>query len=191
MLFDGWQSVERIVFLAACTYIGLVAALRLLGEQALAKMSAYNLIITVALGSIVAAIPLSKDVTLVDGAAVLAVYLGLQAVTRWATRRWPRAERMVKTRPQVVLWDGQLVHRHMQAAQVTEAEVRAAARMAGYASLPSLLAIVLENDGTWSVVPRTDDGDLSAFEGLELPSPEPARGTRTARTRGRSSSQPV
>jgi hypothetical protein len=40
-------------------------------------------------------------------------------------------------------------------------------------------------------VPRTDDGDLSAFEGLELPSPEPARGTRTARTRGRSSSQPV
>jgi uncharacterized membrane protein YcaP (DUF421 family) len=191
MLFDGWQSVERIVFLAACTYIGLVAALRLLGEQALAKMSAYDLIITVALGSIVAAIPLSKDVTLVDGAAVLAVYLGLQAVTRWATRRWPRAERMVKTRPQVVLGDGQLVHRHMQAAQVTEAEVRAAARMAGYASLPSLLAIVLENDGTWSVVPRTDDGDLSAFEGLELPSPEPARGTRTARTRGRSSSQPV
>jgi hypothetical protein len=63
--------------------------------------------------------------------------------------------------------------------------------MAGYASLPSLLAIVLENDGTWSVVPRTDDGDLSAFEGLELPSPEPARGTRTARARGRSSSQPV
>lgn len=189
MFFDGWQSVERIVFLAACTYIGLVAALRLLGEQALAKMSAYDLIITVALGSIVATIPLSEDVTLVDGAAVVAVYLALQAVTRWATKRWRRAERMVKTRPQVVLWEGRLVRHHMQAAEVTEAEVRAAARMAGYASLPQLLAIVLENDGTWSVVPRTDDGDRSAFEGLELPSAEPTRPTRAARSRSRSSSQ--
>jgi uncharacterized membrane protein YcaP (DUF421 family) len=191
MLFDGWQSVERIVFLAACTYIALVAALRLLGEQALAKMSAYDLIITVALGSIVATIPLSKDVTLVDGAAVLAVYLALQAVTRWATRRWARAERLIKTRPQVVLWHGRLVDRHMQAAQVTEAEVRAAARMAGYASLPSLLAIVLENDGTWSVIPRTDDGDLSAFEGLELPPAEPAPEKGAARVRRKASSQPV
>ena len=185
MFFDGWQSVGRIVLLAACTYIGLVAALRLLGEQALAKMSAYDLIITVALGSIVASIPLSKDVTLADGAAVLAVYLTLQALTRWATRRWPRAERTVKTRPQVMLWDGELVEPHLQAAQITEAEVRAAARLAGYASLRNLLAIVLENDGAWSVVPRTDDGDLSAFERLELPYPEPRRPNRAARSRSR------
>jgi uncharacterized membrane protein YcaP (DUF421 family) len=189
MFFDGWHSVERIVLLSAVTYIGLVAALRLIGEQALAKMSAYDLIITVALGSIVASIPLSKDVTLADGAAVVAVYLGLQAVTRWATARWRWAERAVKTQPQIVLWDGTLVTEHMRAAQVTEMEVRAAARMAGYASLAGLLAIVLENDGTWSVVPRTDTADLSAFEGLERPPAAPRSGAPGARLRGKAASE--
>lgn len=191
MFFAGWESIGRIVLLAACTYVGLVAALRLLGEQALAKMSAYDLIITIALGSIIASIPLSKDVTLADGAAVLATYLGLQAVTRWGTQRWAKVERAVKTSPRVVLWDGQLVPNQIRAAQVTEAEIRAAARMAGYASLDHLLAVVLENDGSWSVVPRTDGGDLSAFEGLELPTREPRRGTRAARSRDRPKSQPL
>lgn len=173
LFFAGWESIGRIVLLAACTYVGLVAALRLLGEQALAKMSAYDLIITIALGSIVAAIPLSKDVTLTDGAAVLATYLGLQAMTRWGTQRWREVERAVKTKPRVVLWDGELVPRQIRLAQVTEAEIRSAARMAGYASLGDLLAIVLENDGSWSVVPRSDRGDLSAFIGLDVPEHEP------------------
>lgn len=187
MFFAGWESIGRIVLLAACTYIGLVAALRLLGEQALAKMSAYDLIITIALGSIVASIPLSKDVTLADGAAVLATYLGLQALTRWGTQRWFEVERAVKTRPRVVLWEGELVPRQVRLAQVTDAEIRSAARMAGYASLNELLAVVLENDGSWSVVPRSDSGDLSAFDGLEVPNREPRRPRQAARTRGQSS----
>jgi uncharacterized membrane protein YcaP (DUF421 family) len=169
VFFAGWESIGRIVLLAACTYVGLVAGLRLLGEQALAKMSAYDLVITIALGSIVASIPLSKDVSLADGAAVVATYLGLQAITRWGTQRWHEVERAVKTSPRVVLWDGELVPKQVKAAQVTEAEIRAAARMAGHASLDHLLAIVLENDGSWSVVPQTDGRALSAFEGLELP----------------------
>jgi hypothetical protein len=54
MFFDGWDSVARIVVLAALIYTILVAALRIIGEQALAKMSAYDLIVTVALGSFLA-----------------------------------------------------------------------------------------------------------------------------------------
>ena len=46
MFFAGWESIGRIVLLAVCTYVGLVAALRVLGEQALAKMSGYDLLIT-------------------------------------------------------------------------------------------------------------------------------------------------
>jgi hypothetical protein len=44
MFFNGWHSVARIVVLAASTYLILVAALRIVGEQALAKMFAYDVI---------------------------------------------------------------------------------------------------------------------------------------------------
>jgi hypothetical protein len=53
-------SLVRIVVLAALIYTTLVAALRVIGEQALAKMSAYDLIVTVALGSFLAHLPSSR-----------------------------------------------------------------------------------------------------------------------------------
>ncbi|HEX2249182.1 MAG TPA: YetF domain-containing protein [Gemmatimonadales bacterium] len=169
MFFDGWESVARIALLACCTYVVLVLILRVLGEQALAKMSAYDLVVTIALGSIAATIPLSADVTVADGLTAIIVYLLLQQVTRWAVSRSQRVTNVVKDKPHIVFWKGKWVPEGMRAVTVTQEEVRAAARMAGHSSLQDILAIVLENDGSWSVVPRTDSGDLSAFDGLDLP----------------------
>jgi hypothetical protein len=67
MFFDGWDSIARIAVLAAATYFIMVAALRVIGEQALAKMSAYDVIVTVALGSLLVSIPLGSGITLTDG----------------------------------------------------------------------------------------------------------------------------
>src|SRR3954466_8129439 len=99
MLFDGWDSIARIAFLAAMTYSILVAALRVIGEQALAKMSAYDVVVTVALGSLLVSIPLSAGVTLADGLTAIATVLLLQEGTRFLVRRSPRARKIVKERP--------------------------------------------------------------------------------------------
>ena len=50
MFFSSWSSLGHIVLLAAIVYLALVAALRVVGSRALAKMSAYDLVITIALG---------------------------------------------------------------------------------------------------------------------------------------------
>jgi hypothetical protein len=57
-----------------------MAALRVISEQALAKMSAYDMIVTVALGSILVAIPLIAGATLVDGPTVMVRPLSLQII---------------------------------------------------------------------------------------------------------------
>src|SRR5919204_1516165 len=110
MLFDDWQSVGRIVVTAACIYVAVVAALRVLGEQALAKMSAYDLIVTVALGSLVATIPISSGITVVDGLAAIGTYLILQEGTRWLLSRVPSARKLVKEQPALLVWEGQMLH---------------------------------------------------------------------------------
>lgn len=171
IFFDGWQSVGRIVLLALCTYVLLIAALRVAGEQALAKMSAYDMVITIALGSIVATIPLSSGVTFTDGVAVVITYLLLQRLTRRALKRRPAWRPIIKDQPCVVLWDGALQARRMHDVDVTEGEVRAAVRKAGIGSLAAVQAVVLENDGQWSVIPRPRAHDLSAFAGLDVPRP--------------------
>jgi uncharacterized membrane protein YcaP (DUF421 family) len=158
-------------------YVALVAALRLVGERALARMSGYDLLVTVALGSILATVPLQPSITIADGLSAIATLLALQWLIGWLIKRTTWAARAAKGRPTPVLYDGRMLRDDMRALNVTEEEVRAAARSHGMGSLDECLAIVLENDGSWSVVPRGSRPDLSALEGLDLPPamPRPSR----------------
>jgi uncharacterized membrane protein YcaP (DUF421 family) len=169
MFFDGWSSVGQVVILAVATYALLITALRLAGAQALAKMSAYDLVITIALGSIVATVPLSDGATLADGVAVIVTYLTLQAVVRKTLNRWPPFRNVAKNDARLVLWEGRLLDREMYLVNVSDEEVRAAIRKAGRGSLEEIQAVVLENDGQWSVIGRSDRTTLSAFRNLDLP----------------------
>jgi uncharacterized membrane protein YcaP (DUF421 family) len=167
MFFDGWESVVRIVLLAAATYVILVAVLRVVGEQALAKMSSYDMIVTIALGSLLVGIPLGSGVTLADGLAAIATVLFLQEGTRFLVRRSRQVSKLIRQRPHLVLWDGQLLRERMDELNVIQEEVRAAVRRAGLGSLAEAQAVVLETDGDWSVVPRQGAGDLSALADFE------------------------
>lgn len=169
MLFNGWDSLVRIVVVAICTYALLVGALRLLGAEALAKMSAYDLVVTIALGSIVATVPLSPDVSLADGAAVVLTYLLLQTATRALMRQSARARTLIKAPPLLVLWDGNLITGNQRRGSIPDEEVHAAVRKAGFGSVREVQAVVLENDGQWSVIPRTQAHDSSALAELRQP----------------------
>jgi uncharacterized membrane protein YcaP (DUF421 family) len=167
MFFDGWESVARIVLLAGATYITLVAVLRVIGEQALAKMSSYDMIVTIALGSLLVSIPLGSGITLADGLAAIATVLLLQEGTRFLVKRSRQASKLVRQRPHLVLWDGHLLRERMDEVNVIEEEVRAAVRRSGLGSFAEAQAVVLETDGEWSVIPRQGAGDLSALADFE------------------------
>lgn len=169
MFFSSWSSLGHIVLLAAIVYFALVGALRLIGSRALAKMSAYDLVITIALGSLIATIPLQKDVTVADGLTAIATFLLLQHAMSWVLKRWPRTRGLVKGRPTLCVYEGRMLDDQMLHINVTDAEVRAAVRSSGMASLSQCLAVVLENDGSWSVVGYSDASDRSALEGLDPP----------------------
>lgn len=176
MLFDGWASIGRIAFLAVASYVLLIAALRLAGAQALGKMSAYNLVITIALGSIVATVPLGTGVTLADGLTVIVIFLGLQRLLRRVLKMRPRWQRIAKNEPRIVVWDGVQLDEEMRVVDVTANEVRAAVRKAGYGTLDDVHAVVLENDGEWSVIGRSSARDLSTLSDIRRPAIPPSRG---------------
>jgi uncharacterized membrane protein YcaP (DUF421 family) len=54
-----------------------------------------------------------------------------------------------------LLHNGRLLQQALRRERVTEAEVRAAVRSAGYARLDDLVAVVLETDGSLSAVPQS------------------------------------
>ena len=154
MWFDGWQGIARVVLVGLSAYGTLIALLRISGKRTLSKLNAFDLVVTVALGSTFATVLLSKDVPLAEGVAAFVVLIfGQYAVARLSVRfEWVR--RAVKSEPRVLLLRGQLLHDAMRRERVTADEIESVVRGAGLGSLDQAGAVVLETDGTFHVLPK-------------------------------------
>jgi len=91
MFIDGWYPVLRIVVVGTLSYIAVVGLLRYFGKRALSKMNAFDLVVTVAIGSALASAVVSKNVTLVDGGCVcpsarFAAYICRARYPAWPVR---------------------------------------------------------------------------------------------------------
>ncbi len=162
MFFDGWDVMLETALRSAVAYLVIVGTVRVLGDRAVAKMTAYDVIVTIVVGAIVAGIPLAQT-ALANTVMALLVIVGLHEAIRFVQAH-------VRRRPRLVVWRGELLRERLRRWRIKEPEVHAAIRRAGVASIAEVQAVVLENDGEWSVVKRVDCGvDRSAFEGLELP----------------------
>ena len=170
MFFDDWPSVGRAALLTVLTYLAMLGVLRAAGPRAISKLSAHDLIVTVALGSLVASIPLQSSVTFVRGVMIIAMFLALQRIVKFLNRRSPLARTLTRSEPTLVVYDGRMLEDRAHAAHLPASDIRAAVRSAGLVSLEQAFAVVLEIDGSLSVVRRADARDHSALEGLELPS---------------------
>jgi uncharacterized membrane protein YcaP (DUF421 family) len=70
-------------------YVGVVFLLRLSGRRTLSKMNAFDLIVTVALGSTLATILLDRELPLAEGMLAFALLIGLQFVVTARARCGP------------------------------------------------------------------------------------------------------
>lgn len=169
MLFDDWPQLGRAALLTVLVYLAMLLVIRAAGSRAISKMSAHDMVVTVALGSIIATIPLQSSVTLARGVVILAMFLALQRALKYMNRRWPVASAVIRGNPTLVVYDGRILDDRARALHLTEADVRAAIRGAGLVSLDQAHAVVLELDGSWSVIRHADAKDHSALEGLDVP----------------------
>ncbi len=167
MFFHGWIGLGRVLVVGICAYVGLVLILRISGKRTLAKMNAFDFVVTVALGSTLATIFLSKDIALAEGLFAFALLAGLQWVVAWLAVRSPTWRKLIKSEPRLLALRGKLNENAMREERVTLAAVHASLRTAGHASLAEVEAVVLETDGSFSVIARDHSGgDRSALREL-------------------------
>ncbi len=78
MFFHGWEGIVRTVLVGVLAYACLVLFLRISGKRTLAKLNAFDLVVTVALGSTLSAILLQQSIGLAKGATALALLILMQ-----------------------------------------------------------------------------------------------------------------
>ncbi|MBA3889092.1 MAG: DUF421 domain-containing protein [Gemmatimonadaceae bacterium] len=164
VLYDGWEGLARTVVVGVLAYALLVVALRWSGKRTLSKMNAFDLVVTVALGSTLATVLLSEEVALAEGVLAFSLLIGLQFAVTWLSVRVRWVRRVVTGEPRMLLRQGAFLPVALRRARVTEDEVRAAVRSAGLCDLDAVEAVVLETDGSFSVVRRGAGAGASSMD---------------------------
>lgn len=173
ILFQSMTGVWRTLIIGVLAYVMLVAMLRVSGKRTLAKMNAFDLVVTVALGSTLATILLSESVALAEGAMAFLVLVGLQYIVASGTVMSRAVGRAVKSTPRALLVDGRFDQSALQDERVVHDEVLAAIRATGQGDVSQIAAVILETDGSFSVIPRDKVGDRSALESVWGTRPDP------------------
>jgi uncharacterized membrane protein YcaP (DUF421 family) len=172
MWFESWDSLQRTAVAAVVAYAGVVLFLRISGKRTLSKMNAFDLVVTVALGSTLSSIIVSKNVPLLDGLLAMSLLIALQFAVAWVSVRAKWFEALVKSEPTVLAYRGELRAGAMAEQRVSREEVQAAIRDAGLSRLADAGAVVLETDGTFSVVSMEDLRNTDAEDVITAAMPE-------------------
>ncbi len=155
MLFQDWYPLLRILIVGPLAYAGLVATLRVSGKRTLSKMNAFDFIVTVALGSTLATVVVSRTVPLLEGLLALGLLVFLQYIVAFASIRSDAFASIVKSQPRLLFFRGGFLAEAMRAERITRSEVIAAIRQQGISALSEVEAVVIETAGELSIVTRS------------------------------------
>lgn len=152
MFFENWTGLVRVLVVGTAAYLALVLILRISGKRTLTKLNAFDFVVTVALGSTLAAVILNKSIALAEGVLALALLVLLQFVMAWLSVRLPWFEALIKSEPALLVRQGHYLDAALRRERITREEVLAAVRAQGWPDIEQVGAVVLETDGTISVI---------------------------------------
>ncbi len=154
IFFDSWQGLLRVLIVGTAAYAALIVMLRGSGKRTLSKMNAFDLIVTVALGSTLATVLLSNSVPLLEGVLALALLVYLQYTITWLSVRSERFQNLIKAEPTLLVHEGRYLDTALRQQRVTREEIGAALRQSGKTDIAAVTSVVLETDGSMTVIPR-------------------------------------
>jgi uncharacterized membrane protein YcaP (DUF421 family) len=167
MLFDSWCASRYTLVVGTLAYVGLITLLLPPGKGTLSKWNPFDFIITTAFRSVMATAVISEGTTLTKGLVAFALLVVLQyGITALSVRfRWVRS--LTKAEPVLLPCWGERLHHAMCPERVSEGEVLAALRARGVGRVADVEAVVLEMDGSVSVVEKEDAEGATTLRDVE------------------------
>lgn len=165
------EKLLRIIVAAICIYVALIFLLRISGKRTLSKWNSFDFVVTVAFGSTFATALLSKDISVIESVLAFAMLITLQFLVTWLSVRFDFFQQLVKSKPSIIFSKGKFLEQQLKKKRVAKSELMAAIRAQGHSSLDKIDAVVLETDGSFSVINdhQADPAksSLSNVEGFE------------------------
>ncbi|MEO1170027.1 MAG: YetF domain-containing protein [Pseudomonadota bacterium] len=156
MFFENEATLDlltRTLVLGPITVLWVVIAVRVIGLRSFSKMTVFDFVITVAIGSLLAnaAVATQWPAFIQSSLAILAI-LAIQALLAWLRRASETADEAMSNDPVLLFRDGAFNRDAMEKTRVSESDIWAKMREANVLELDTVQAVVLETTGDISVL---------------------------------------
>lgn len=149
-----WELVLR------CTaiYLVLLLGLRLFGKREVGQFTLFDLVFVLLVANAVQPAMTGPDSSLAGGLIIIATLLAVNLVVSWLRVNSTFFRRILEAKPTIVARDGKWIAEELRRQGIDEEDSDAALREHGLMSVSETELVVLEGDGSLSVVPRDRTG---------------------------------
>lgn len=159
----------ELFIVAFLSYIVVLFLLRLSGKRTLLKMNAFDFIITVSLGAVFGNMLINYKENLFQGLYVIFLLLLFQFFSSFLSSRYALFDTLLKANPTLLFYEGTYYESILKKERIPKSEVLQAMRERGIGRIEEVGAVILETDGTISVLPKekSKKNDLDTLEDLD------------------------
>jgi uncharacterized membrane protein YcaP (DUF421 family) len=154
LFFDGWAPLLRVLVVGLASYAALIVMLRLSGKRTLSRMNAYDMVVTMALGSIITKAMLTRDQSIAESVLAIFLLIAFQYGLSVAACRWAWFRNLVTATPTVLYHDGMFLDAELRRERVTRPEIEAAVHEKGIPGMDGVSTVILGSNGQFSVLPK-------------------------------------
>lgn len=178
-ILGDWRTIGFVAVSTLLIYVSTVAVLRVTERRTIAEMSSFDLVVVVAVGSIVGRTATAPRPSYAQSIAALVMLLTLHHVASWIRLRSAAARRCMDRRAVVLVEAGELRADALQHVHLTEADIWRVLRQHQVRDIDALELLVMEGTGHFSLFCRDDQPiDPRLLTGLERPGPDGSRETK-------------
>jgi uncharacterized membrane protein YcaP (DUF421 family) len=152
IFFHGLGPLLRILVVGVCYYVALVLILRAAGKRTLSRMNTYDMVITMALGSILGKVMVDQDISLSEGLTATALLIGLQYLVTEMRLHFPALHAIISSDPTLLFYRGRYLEDNMRRERIVKEEIEAAIHEKGLTDLSQVEAVILGANGQLSAI---------------------------------------
>ena len=124
---NDWETLYGLAICATISFMVLFIFIRISGKRTLAKLNAFDFVVSVTLGSTLSSMMLLKT-TLAEGAVVLLVIIILQYLLAFLAKKSTVLEKVINSTPSLLFYNGKFIDDTMKRELITVEEVYAEIR---------------------------------------------------------------
>lgn len=153
-LFRFGEPAWAVILRSAAIFIVLLLGLRLFGKREIGQFTLFDLVFVLLVANAVQPAMTGPDTSLGGGFVIIGTLLLLNFAISRVRIRFPAFERLISGRSVILARDGIWLHDVLRREGISDEECLATLREHGVASIGETALVVLETDGSLSVVPK-------------------------------------